>query len=96
MLFGDMGLARVRIVVNRVRRGMMDKGYSVNIDRAMDDSGLSLLGVVPDDPDIIACGNQGRVLALCSDGGGQAAYDNIARRLLGRRVPLFSGVKVRR
>jgi len=45
---------------------------------------------------IIACGNQGRVLALSSDGGGQAAYDNIARRLLGRRVPLFSGVKVRR
>jgi len=96
MLFGDMGLDRVRIVVNRVRRGMMDKGYSVNIDRAMDDSGLSLLGVVPDDPDIIACGNQGRVLALCSDGGGQAAYDNIARRLQGKRVPLFSGVKVRR
>jgi septum site-determining protein MinD len=96
MLFSDMGLDRVRIVVNRVRKGMMDKGYSVNIDRAMDDSGLSLLGVVPEDPDIIACGNQGKVLALHSDGGGQAAYENIARRLMGKRVPLFQGVKLRR
>lgn len=96
MLFSDMGLDRVRIVVNRVRKGMMDKGYSVNIDRAMDDSGLSLLGVVPEDPDIIACGNQGKVLALHSDGGGQAAYENIARRLMGKRVPLFQGVRLRR
>ena len=90
------GQADVRLVVNRVRAGMMEKGNAVNIDAAMDGAGLSLLGVVPEDKDVISCGNLGRVLVLFSHGYARVAYANIARRLRGNRVRLLEGVKLRR
>ncbi len=83
-------LDNVRIVVNRVRPGMIEQGDMVNIDRAMDlGAGLGLLGVVPEDRDIIACGNAGKVLMLYSEGPAVTAYNNIARRLRGEKVRLM-------
>lgn len=87
------GVPEVHIVVNRVRRGMIDAGASVNIDRAMDASGLSLLGAVPEDDDIPICAGKGQVLLLESQGDAQRAYANIARRLRGERVPLLEGFR---
>lgn len=91
----DGGTDRVKIVVNRVQAGMIDMGNSVNIDAAMDASGLALLGVVPEDKDVIACGNQGKVLMLHSRGPARTAYNNIARRIRGERVSLLDKVTFR-
>ncbi|MBQ5813330.1 MAG: AAA family ATPase [Clostridia bacterium] len=88
------GLENVRIAVNRVRAGMINTGDSVGIDAAMDAAGLALLGVIPEDKDVIACGNLGRVLVLFSRGYARVAYANIARRLRGDRVRLLEGVKL--
>lgn len=82
-----------KIAVNRVRRDLMNRGDSANVDRAMDSAGLGLLGVIPEDPDVIACANHGRVLAMYSLGQAQQAYFNIARRLQGQRVRLLNNVK---
>jgi septum site-determining protein MinD len=76
---------QIHIAVNRLRAGMIGKGDAVNIDAAMDASGLPLLGVIPEDKDVIACGNQGQVLVLFSTGYARVAYANIARRLRGKR-----------
>lgn len=88
-LFRRQGLDNIRIVVNRVRPGMIDRGDMVNIDRAMDLSGMALLGIVPEDPDIIACANAGQILMLSSDGPAVKAYSNIARRITGEKVKLM-------
>ena len=90
------GLENIKIAVNRVRAGMINSGDSVDIDAAMDASNLSLLGVIPEDKDVIACGNLGRVLVLFSHGYARVAYANIARTLRGARVRLLSGGKLRR
>ena len=90
------GAEQIKIAVNRVRAGMIDRGDSVNIDAAMDAAGLPLLGVIPEDQDVIACGNLGQVLVLFSDGYARVAYANIARRLRGTRVPLLGGVKLKK
>ncbi len=87
------GISQVHIVVNRIRRGMIDAGAAVNIDRAMDASGLSLLGAVPEDDDVAICAGKGQILLLESEGDAQRAYGNIARRLRGERVPLLAGLK---
>lgn len=89
------GLEKVKLVLNRVRAGMIDMGNSVNIDAAMDAANLALLGAVPEDSDIIACGNLGKVLMLHSHGGARQAFDNIARRLRGERVRLLDAVRLR-
>lgn len=90
------GVPEIKIAVNRVRAGMIDKGDSVNIDAAMDAAGLPLLGVIPEDQDVIACGNLGQVLVLFSEGYARVAYANIARRLRGVRVHLLEGVKLKK
>ena len=72
---------------------MIDAGAAVNIDRAMDASGLSLLGAVPEDDDVAVCAGRGQVLLLESEGDAQQAYWNIARRLRGERVPLLNGLR---
>lgn len=86
------GQTNIRIAINRVRKKMIKKGYSVNIDKAMDTAGLSLLGVIPEDTQVIACGNKGQVLLLYADSPAVRAYYNIAKRIQGRRVNLLEGV----
>ncbi|MBR4874886.1 MAG: AAA family ATPase [Clostridia bacterium] len=90
------GVEQIHIAVNRLRLGMIGKGEAVNIDAAMDTSGLPLLGAIPEDKDVIACGNQGQVLVLFSTGYARVAYANIARRLRGTRLPLLQGVKLKK
>ena len=54
--------------------------------------GLGLLGVVPEDQAVIACGNRGTVMALDTFGPAAQAYLNIARRITGQRVRLLDRV----
>lgn len=91
-VFSRIGQDRCAIVVNRLRPGMIQQGSAANVDRAMDASGLSLLGVVPEDESVIACGNRGKILALEDYGAAAQAYMNIAKRLLGRRVRLLDQI----
>lgn len=79
---------QLHLVVNRVQPKLLKK-MRVNIDLAMDIAGLPLLGVVPEDNQVMVCANQGRPLVLSSGRGAAAAYRNIALRLTGRRVPLL-------
>lgn len=91
-IFRQIGQEDCRIVVNRLRPGMIKDGSAANIDRAMDTSGLGLLGVVPEDQAVIACGNRGTVMALDTFGPAAQAYLNIARRITGQRVRLLDRV----
>ena len=79
---------QIHLVVNRVQPKLLKK-MRVNIDSALHAAGLPLLGVVPEDEQVMVCANQGRPLALCSGRGAAAAYRNISLRLTGRKVPLL-------
>lgn len=81
-------LPRIHLVVNRVQPKLL-KRLHTTIDDAMDAAGLPLLGVVPEDPQVMLCANQGQPLILCTRRGAAIAYLNIARRLLGQRTPLM-------
>ncbi len=82
-------LYSARLVVNRVRPKMIRKGYSLNIDDAMDEAGLPLLGIVPEDEFVIASANAAKPLLTARTDGAARAYTNIARRICGERVPLL-------
>ena len=75
------------LVMNRVEPGTLRRIHA-DIDRAMDATGLPLLGVVPEDGRVGAAARAGRPLVLRSYKGAVRAYLNIAKRLLGRRVPI--------
>ncbi|MFR3786836.1 P-loop NTPase [Agathobaculum desmolans] len=82
-------IQRIRMVLNRVRPQMICRGQSANIDDAMDEAGLPLLGLVPEDEDLIVCGNSGNSILSVKRSGASHAFQNIARRLEGERVPLM-------
>ena len=55
----------------------------------MDSAGLPLIGVVPEDPQVILSGNLGQPLILNARQGAAQACINMARRLEGQRVPIM-------
>ena len=77
------------MVLNRVRPQLIWRGKSGNIDDAMDEAGLPLLGIVPEDEELIACGNSGKSILSVKRAGAARAFQNIARRLDGERIPLM-------
>lgn len=78
----------VQLVVNRVQAKLL-KRLRTTIDDAMDTAGLPLLGVVPEDPNVTLAANFGTPLVLMSHKGAALADLNIARRILGQRVPVM-------
>ena len=77
----------VHLVVGRVQRRLLHALHTT-IDDAIDTAGLPLLGVIPEDRDLSLALNQGIPLRDCNDYASRA-YDNIAKRIAGRRVPLM-------
>ena len=81
-------LPSIHLGVNRVQPKLLRRLHTT-IDDAMDAAGLPLLGVVPEDEQVMLSANQGKPIILASRKGAAVAYLNIARRLMGERVPLM-------
>ena len=81
-------LTQLHLVMNRVQPKLISK-LRTSIDNAMDTAGLPLLGVVPEDPAVTMAAASGVPLVLATYKGAAPAYLNIAKRLLGQRVPLL-------
>ena len=81
-------LPQLHLVMNRVQPKLIRK-LRTSIDSAMDAAGLPLLGVVPEDPAVTLAAAAGVPLVLTTYKGAAPAYLNIAKRILGQRVPLL-------
>ncbi len=83
------GVSDIRLVLNRVRPQLIRRMRAVNIDDAIDRTGIQLLGIVPEDQTVIACANRGELVFSQMNSHAARAYRNITRRLLGERLPLM-------
>ena len=81
-------LRQIHLVMNRIQPKLL-RQLRTTIDDAMDTAGLPLLGVVPEDPQVMLSANLGRPLILGGRQGAANACLNIAKRLEGRRVPIM-------
>ena len=81
-------LKQIHLVMNRIQTRLLRK-LRTTIDDAMDTAGLPLLGVVPEDPQVILCANLGQPLTVRGRRGAALACWNIAQRLEGQRVPIM-------
>ncbi len=64
-------LRQIHLVMNRIQPKLL-RELRTTIDDAMDTAGLPLLGVVPEDPQVMLSANLGRPLILGGrQGGGQ-------------------------
>ena len=81
-------IRQVHLVMNRIQTRLLRK-LRTTIDDAMNAAGLPLIGVVPEDPQVILCANLGLPLTTRGRKGAALACWNIARRLEGERVPIM-------
>lgn len=82
-------IRQVHLIMNRIQPKLLRR-LRTTIDDAMDAAGLPLIGVVPEDPQVILSANLGQPLILSTGRQGAAtACTNIARRLDGQRVPIM-------
>ena len=83
----QMGKTDVRLVVNRVNRKLF-QSMSITGDDVMDDAGLPLLGVVPEDKNVTLAAAFGTPLIQYTNRGAARACGAIARRIQGMSVPV--------
>lgn len=79
-------LSDYKIIVNKIRPDMIKKGDMMSVEDVMDILSAKLLGIVPDDGNVVISANQGETLVGSSTPSGQAYY-NICRRICGEEVP---------
>ena len=82
-----MGKTDVRLVVNRVNEKMFST-MALTVDDIMDDAGLPLLGVVPEDKNVTLAAVFGVPLIQYTKRGAARSCKSIARRIQGLHVPL--------
>jgi septum site-determining protein MinD len=79
---------RVRLIVNRVRPALVRKGTMMSVDDVNNILRLELVGVVPDEKDIIIATNRGTPVIDIAGSETGAAFKRIARRILGEKVEI--------
>ena len=77
----------VRLIINRMNVKLI-KTLKRNVDDIMDESGLPLMGVVPEDISVLLSAAAGKPLLLYTRWGAAAACRRIARRMQGIRTPI--------
>lgn len=83
-------LREPKLILNRLRPDMVKKGDMMDIDDVIEILAISLIGVVPEDENIIIFTNRGEPVVLDQNSPAGQAYRNIVRRLEGEEVPLMS------
>jgi septum site-determining protein MinD len=80
----------LHLIINRLRPEMVQREDMLSINDVLDVLAVELIGIVPEDEQIIIATNRGRPLALDGDTRAGQAFNNIASRVLGEDVPFMS------
>lgn len=82
-----MGKENVRLIVNRVNPKLVSN-MDLTVDDVMDNAGLPLVGIVPDDPNVTLAAAFGKPLLTYTKKGAAAACRRIAKRIQGMPVKI--------
>ncbi|MCI5937512.1 MAG: septum site-determining protein MinD [Eubacterium sp.] len=81
-------IGKTELIVNRLRADMVKRGDMMSSEDVVEILAVDLLGVVPDDENIVVSTNQGEPLVGSKALAGQA-YENICKRIMGEEVPFL-------
>ncbi len=77
----------IRLIVNRLRPDMVRSGDMLSVEDVCEILSIELIGIVPDDEEVIDTTNRGEPIVLDEAARLRGIYDKIARRLEGDVVP---------
>jgi septum site-determining protein MinD len=75
------------VIINRVKPQLVERGDMLSVDDILQILALPLIGLLPDDEEIIRATNLGEPVILNPKSKVGEAFKNIARRLEGEEVP---------
>jgi septum site-determining protein MinD len=78
-----------RLVINRIKQEMVLKGEMMGIDDVVEILAVDLLGIIPDDSEIVVASNKGEPVIYNKKSFAGQAYKNITDRIEGNDVPLM-------
>jgi len=87
-----MGKENVRLIVNRINKKTF-AAMELTVDDLMDEAGLPLLGIIPEDPNVVLAAAFYQPLLGYTKKGAAAACKRIAKRLQGMAVPIGNILK---
>ena len=88
----QMGKNNVRLIVNRITK-KMESALKLTVDDIMDEAGLPLLGLVPEDEKVVLAAAFHKPLLCCTKKGAAKACKRIAKRIEGYFVPVLDVIK---
>ena len=85
----DMDISDIKVIINRVRADMIDRGIMMNMDDCVDMLQVPVIGIVPDDEELIVSALKGEIAVSNENSRAGRAFLNIAARILGEEVPVM-------
>ncbi len=83
-------VSRPRLVINRIRPDMVQRGDMMTVDDITDVLAVDLLGIIPEDEQIVVASNRGEPIVFQESAPASRAFRNIARRIHGEEVEFMS------
>lgn len=78
-----------KLIVNRIRPDMVRRGEMMDLEDMKDILAIEVLGIVPDDENVVISTNRGVPTVSDEDSFSGQAFRNIALRINGEEVPLM-------
>jgi len=77
-----------QLIINRMSTQMVQRGDMLDQQDVLDILAVNLLGIVPEDEEVVVAGNRGSPVVLNDKSQSGQAYARIVRRILGEDVPI--------
>jgi septum site-determining protein MinD len=74
------------LIINRLNPILVRRGDMLSVEDVLDLLAVELIGIVPEDENVVVASNRGQPLVLDSKNKAGQAFQNIARRLMGEKV----------
>lgn len=78
-----------KLVLNRVRPNMIKANDMMSVEDVVDILSINLLGIIPEDTNVITSTNKGEPVVLDDKAKSGQAFMNIAKRIIGEDVPFM-------
>jgi septum site-determining protein MinD len=77
------------LIINRVNQAMVKRGDMLSVDDVLDLLAIELMGIIPEDENVIVGSNRGTPIVLDGKSKASQAFMNISQRLQGNKVPFI-------
>lgn len=87
-LLESNGIRNMDLIINRIRIDMVKRGDMMSVDDVTEILSIPLIGIIPDDEQVVIGTNQG-VPVIGMESLAREAYSNICRRIQGEEIPFL-------